>query len=66
MLISEIIIEKETEDSVTISKKSWEKIEKEILKTQKNFSKNSFNDFIGKVSLNHDPLDYQKSIRNEW
>jgi len=66
MLISEIIVEKETEKSITISKKSWKRIEKELVKSQKNLSKKGLFQFSGKISLNIDPVKYQESIRNEW
>ncbi len=66
MLISEIPVEKETRDSVTISKKSWRKIEKELGRERKNLTKNDLKKFAGKLSLPGDPLKYQKRIRNEW
>jgi hypothetical protein len=66
MLISEIIVEKETKDTITISKKSWKKIERELNKTQKNLSKENLIKFIGKINLSEDPVQYQKRIRDEW
>ncbi len=66
MLISEVIIENETDKSITISKKSWRKIESELNKTQKNLNKNDLKKFIGKINLSEDPLKFQKRIRNEW
>jgi hypothetical protein len=66
MLISEVVIEEETEDSITISKKSWHKIEKVLTKTQKNLKINDLKRFIGKIHLSEEPLEFQKRIRNEW
>ena len=66
MLISEVIIEKETKNSITISKKSWQKIEKELNKTQKKLKMDNLKKFIGKIKLSEDPLEFQTRIRNEW
>jgi len=66
MLISEVIVEYETEDSITISKKSWYKIENELNKTQRNLDKKALKRFIGKITLSEDPLEFQKRIRSEW
>ena len=66
MLLSEIIIENETDQNVTISKDSWKKIQSEIIKTEKNISKSELKKFAGKIHLKKDPLEFQKEIRNEW
>lgn len=66
MLISEVIIEKETKNSITISKKSWQKIEKELNKTQKKLKMDNLKKFIGKIKLSEIPLEFQTRIRNEW
>ena len=66
MLVSEIIIEKETQKSITISKESWQRIKNEVLKTEKSFTKQDLKKYIGKIKLSQDPLEYQKKIRNEW
>ncbi len=66
MLISDIIIEKKTDKNVTISIKSWNKIKNEILKNNKNLTKNELIKFNGIIKLTKKPLQYQNSIRNEW
>ena len=66
MLISEIIIENETDKNITISKESWKRIQNEILQTEKKMSKTELMKYIGIMKLNKDPLKYQKEIRNEW
>jgi len=66
MLMSEIIIEKETDTNITISKDSWKKIQAEILKTEKRMDKTKLQTFMGTIHLSIDPLTFQKNIRNEW
>ncbi|MBN2737018.1 MAG: hypothetical protein JXR70_08570 [Spirochaetales bacterium] len=66
MLLSEVIIESETDQNITISKDSWKKIQDEVLKTEKNLTKADFKNYVGKIKLSIDPLKYQKSIRNDW
>jgi len=66
MLLSEIIIENETERNITISKESWNRIQNEIIKTEKNLTKTGLKKFSGIIKLKKDPLNFQKEIRNEW
>lgn len=66
MLMSEIIIEKETDTNITIAKDSWKKIQAEILHTEKRMDKTTLKTFMGTVHLNVDPLTFQKNIRDEW
>ncbi len=65
MLLSEIIIEKETDKNVTISKESWKRIKKEILQTEKKMTKAELKKNAGIIKLNIDPIKYQKRIRKK-
>ena len=66
MLLSEIIIEKETDRNVTISKESWKRIQKEILRSEKKMTKKDLKKYSGIIKLNIDPKEYQRKIRDEW
>ncbi len=66
MLLSEIIVEKETDKNVTISKESWKRIQKEILQSEKKMTKADLKKYTGIIKLNVDPIEFQRKIRNEW
>ena len=66
MKLSDIIIEKQSPTSVTISRESWVKIEREILQSEKRLTREDLHKFAGSIHLTEDPVAYQKSIRNEW
>ena len=66
MIITDIIIENETESTITINKESWLKIKKEFFKKNKTFSKENLQKYCGSINLSKDPLEYQIEIRNEW
>ena len=66
VLLSELEIEKETDNSITISKKSWHEILSVISKAKKNTSRQDLAQYAGSIKLNKNPLEFQKEIRNEW
>ena len=66
ILLSDIKIENETDETVTISKKTWNNILSEFAKPQKNISKQNLEQYEGLLSLSKEPLEFQKEMRNEW
>jgi len=66
MRISDIIIEKETDTNITLSKDSWKKIQAILLQTEKKMDKARLQTFKGTIHLSIDPLVFQKNIRDEW
>ena len=53
-------------NSITISKDSWDKIVKELEKNAPNMTKEVLKHYSGSITLNEDPLSFQKRIRSEW
>jgi len=66
MLISEVIIEKETTKNITISKDSWYRIEEELKHTEKNMTKERLKKYAGIIKLTEKPENFQQRIRDEW
>ena len=66
MDVLKIEIKSETEDTVTVSRESWNEL-MNLVRDKKAFSsRDVLTRFSGKIKMTVDPLEYQKAIRDEW